>query len=914
MASPLSNGYEITQWQRELLISNLLLRDMAELALRALRASGPRIKPRLEIRTLLSNSLVTEAFELQRTKRDETLLQEFFKCCYEQKRWAAVLKLTLTEKEGEALCKFLRTCDSPLSNNFELIYLLQRNKYTEALKYLQNEKSSERPRAQTKSRNRPQNLVFAAYQLALAPWEQQLSTEYMALKDNVEAVTNANEDNTESLGPLSQDINNTYLSSKQNVFGGIFHRALIGSKQTTNHLLHPTMKDNVGKCYVPFLSKPQIDFDYVENNNYKPISSPTAYVPVSKRRIDDSFERDDDPLPAAKRKRTDEFVMSSVLQTKHSQEINKSLLTSFRQRAVSTPIRSSILPTQEETEYDVTPEKNQDNDGAIFVNLLSTPVVTSSRLANKHSPNLSERGRATPQSILKRRTDGGSCSQSRRSISPSLSARSARRSVDFDERSLRYHQRQLNLDISEEGAPLNTIPESIDDSASDSNSSSFLRMHIKARPPIRLSGENSPASTSADEFFSPNTSKSELEEALLAAARRTRAQQQHYPGKSPSRSSTPEVDLPQRITRSKSRQILNESDEMEDNSTVTSTPMVDDLLPVSSRAKSSTPLAPKPKPVVDVHKSPRKSLSRIAVETSARRLIERRMTDEKSDDAPDFGTQRDDSIASSSDGSMYKMNSRILADYSSDNMEELLKRFPKKQQIDITVTDSSFDEPSRVGSKHFLEDFDTSDDAFVIKQAVQTNVQPSTSQVAETVATEQHEAVSVPNVLESEAENPIESSQIEEEEAKPVQQIEGSQDDSPEESVPIELASTNIEQASTKANPPNSETIESRASDSSLDESYVPQNVLIEDRSVPSESYMERYRKKYEAYEDSSLNESSYSYHFSSRILADFTIANAAAAAAADAQVSDTEPSIQKSMFLKSNSIIGYIITGGASH
>lgn len=840
---------------------------MPHFALRALRSPGPQIMPHLEIKTLLANNLVTEAFELQRTKRDETLLMEFFKCCHEQKKWGAVMKLALTEKEGEILGKFLHTCESLLSENLQFVYLLQRNKYIEALSYLQNAKHQYKPKASQdlKTKNRSQNLILSAFKLAMAPSEQKLSNVYLSLKGRVETAAEAKADKhgteSEDLKPFSSELNSQYLSNKQNVFGGIFHRALISSKDATNHLLHPTMTDSISKSYVPFLSKPQIDFDYVENNNYKPITCAVDFVPTAKRRKDASFEQDDEPEynQAAKRKRTDDFVMTSQF-VKQSQEINKSLLTSFKQRPTMTPSR---LPAAENAaEHSPVHDQDDDNEN-VCVNLLSTPIVNSTRLNNKSSPDRSERGRAqTPQSILKK-TDTGSCSQSRRSVSPSLTAGSARRSVDFDERSLRYHQRQLNLDVSEEGGPLTTIPESVDDNASES-SSSYTR--IKARPPIRSSGENSPASTSADEFFSPNTSKySELEEALVSAANRSSLQlnrsTSHRQSRSPSRDSTPEVES-QRVTRSKSRQ-LNTSDEHDEKA--------DDS--VFTRAKSSTPLQlPKPKAAIESHKSPKKSLSRIAVEMSARKLIARRMTDEKSDDIP--VAPKDVSASGDSINDSYaKLPENILIDYSNAS-ESSYQQYLQTLEKDTSITsmNSSIVSNNR-DSINYLEDFSSSDESkwqkIFDKRYPKTDQRDNDDDKQQEVQPENMETSQSEMVLSNSA-NVIKS-------IEPSAQQAG---DAPlsNELLPFEpIPSTDDASASIQVPDPelpeSSVQLERSANDRSQDvksdDTYarLPQSILV-DKSQLSESYVEQYEAQFSSYDEQSYSEYT-QYKVVSRFLVD---------------------------------------------
>lgn len=700
------------------------MQDMPHLALRALRAPGPKVSPLLEIKTLLANNQVTEAFELQRAKRDEELLLEFYKGCHEQRKWSLVLGLALTEKEGEILGKFLRTTDSFLNENLQCIYLLQRNRYIEALNYLENSQYKDRQQTnQQRNRNKSQNLIFSAFKLAMAPSEKEYCDNYQSIKSNVESVSDDLSVEAHALKnpkPLSTEISKDFLGNKLNVFGGIFHQAVVSSKEATNHWLHPSISNDVGKGYVPFLTKAQIDFDYIENNNYCAVTCATPFIGTSKRRKDISFEGEDEPefdQPVAKRKRTDTFSISGP--EKQPIGINKTLLTSFKQRKVLTPIRARANPNAAKD-----PDLSEDDVDSSCVNLLSTPVVVSARNIDKGSPNRSERGRPqTPQSILKtRKTDTGSCSHSRRSVSPTLTVGSARRSVDFSEKTYQYtipQRSYTSLDTSDD-FPLTTIPESVDDNASDSNSNSnsnsSYSQRIKARPPIRTTPglDNSVVSTSADEFYSPDNSKyseqnskySELEDALAAATSKRSSQEPQSDNVTPkrtasrsrSRGSTPEAEQDSnRMTRSKSRQLslLNEN-ELDENLEDTA----------FTKAESSTPYRlAKPRMPLEGHKSPKKSLSRMVVENSAMKLISRRVTaDEKAEETlKNTGkwVEGDSMTSIDSDTSLRpKKDDNFLLD-TSELSESVMNRYLKPNTSSCYSSDAS----SKINtSDNFLED------------------------------------------------------------------------------------------------------------------------------------------------------------------------------------------------------------------
>lgn len=497
LISPLTSDRLISKWQQELLVNTLLIRDMPNLALQALRAPGPTVNTLLHVRTLLANSLITEAFELQRSKFDENLLIEFFKGCNEHKKWNYVLNLSLNEREGEILCKFLSTCETLLSENLQLLYFLQRNKYIDALTYLDSLKHKPRSMLMQRKLENTQDLIMSSYQLSMSSTDRSFCDQYMAIRPRL--MIDVLERGENHMKPLSCELNPFIVDTNANVVGNVFHRAIISAKRTGFE--NNEDNKNPSKNYIPLLSNPRIDFDFDENEKLSPVLQPKPYMGQSKRKPDIWNDRNMEPelrQPAAKRQRIDSYSIADQAPMKHAPGISSFLLTSLsnqsNQMLSKKQCDTLILDETIDVEDD---QRNSYGELHETVNLLSTPVVKSSR-AEKNS-RLGSRC-DTPQSILKNRhTEVGS----QRSISPSLTIHSARRSVDFSEKTYRY---TIPSDKQLENERLGTISEKINVEGDDSSVKSSP-YSISARRAIHSNRRSQ--STSTDEFYSPEPSKKE---------------------------------------------------------------------------------------------------------------------------------------------------------------------------------------------------------------------------------------------------------------------------------------------------------------------------------------------------------------------------------------------------------------------
>lgn len=562
----------ITQWQQELLVNTLLIRDMPHLALQAIRAPGPSINTLIRIKTLLANNLITEAFELQRSKFDENLLIEFFKGCHEHKKWNYVLGLSLNEREGEILCKFLRTHDSLLSENLHLLYLLQRNKYIDALTYLDETKNKYRSMAMQEKLGNTQDLIMSSYKMAMNSTNRTLCDQYMTIKDHLQIDVQQSND---VLKPLSSELNPFIVDSNANVVGSVFHRAIVSAKRSVFNV-------SSNKNHIPLLGNIRIDLDSNETEEFKPILEPKPYIGLLKRRKEISYENNADPdtkQPAAKRQRVDSFSIADVPLKKHSAGISSFLVTSLANQSQSAKKLNS--PNASPDIADENNKRNSMGELCDTVNLLSTPIVKSTL---KEKRSRIESRCQTPQSILKQRhTDMGSVI-SRRSTSPSLTVNSAKRSVDFNAKSFCY-----TFPVQSDEYRLGAIRETVnlpddgededEDDVDDDNCSPITpATPISGRRPIH-SAKSSTASNSVDEFYSPETSKIQEEQVEMDTSEHQNIShishesnvQSEAPAISAStsyvkprrklRSTTPEVAIMSstRLTRSRSKQNLEES-------------------------------------------------------------------------------------------------------------------------------------------------------------------------------------------------------------------------------------------------------------------------------------------------------------------------------------------------------------------
>ena len=172
LISPFSHDQTLLQWQREFLISTLLRQDAPHLALRVLRAPGLPISSFVEMKTLLINNLVSEAFKLQKSKRDPELLRYFFEIILKLNRQEMLLELTLSEEEGAILREYLNTTKYAQAENLQIVYLLQRSHFIDAIHMVDS--LSKKKNSSQYNLDIPRD-VLTAYHTTLDPTTKHLS-------------------------------------------------------------------------------------------------------------------------------------------------------------------------------------------------------------------------------------------------------------------------------------------------------------------------------------------------------------------------------------------------------------------------------------------------------------------------------------------------------------------------------------------------------------------------------------------------------------------------------------------------------------------------------------------------------------------------------------------------------------------
>lgn len=420
--SPFLHDRKLRQWQKELLIEALLVHHSSKLALRALQAPGPPISSLLELKTLLANDMVAEAFHLQRSKNDADLFRHFLTGCLYLGKLAALLDLALTEDEERILQQFLRDSKSAKTENLHFVHLLQRSKYIEAIQQL-DELSSNRHSQHSVDLETP-NLVLAAYNTTMTPATKQLSEVYYGIRNRLKA----KEPEAQILDTLSSQL---LKNNANDLIGGVYHSSIMSVDEATNYWDEELQRERKRLLYpnnVPFIRRPQLEAftGYQGDSN---ICYPETYKGVQKRRLDSSDEVetqiDQDPMENPKKRQRINDSLSGI---KTAQPLNASLLTKFKNRQSHrfSVGEENVLSTVNQTRYEKDPS----------VTSLNTPLVRSSRpTMDSRDDSMSETSElsrpyrvGTPQSILKVRTTASASvtsplrkaveSTPRRSVSP----------------------------------------------------------------------------------------------------------------------------------------------------------------------------------------------------------------------------------------------------------------------------------------------------------------------------------------------------------------------------------------------------------------------------------------------------------------------------------------------------------------
>ncbi|EAT36979.1 AAEL010978-PA [Aedes aegypti] len=451
LLSPMSQSEQFPHWQREFLISALLRYDASHLALRALRVPGMPISPFLELRTLLENNLISEAFKLQRSKHDKKLLKCFFEGTLRSSNYEVLLDLAMSEEETRILREYLTSTHQPMADNVHFIHLLQKLDFVEAVHMVDR---LGRKRTTEYNLEAPKE-ALTLYHAALEPTTQHLS--YLAYAEQ--------KDLRPTKAPYAEPLSSRLIRSRADFRNRIYHKSILAIKEAAAPLDHPQ----------PFLEKPGLGmFQFHAQTKSSKVCYPVKLVSkVPKRKLDEDhiFESKqksaalflDYEKPSKRRKIETENTYST------SFVAPKSVLTEFRPMKPWFKFSSHGTDRSSSKSFSRSPSAQ-----------LTTPVVKKMSAYNPPSPE--SVSSYTPHGILKS-TASVQSFFNRKSVSPTpISTPPTHRVSDAEEKILRFD-----------------LPES--------------PQVEKTEPSFALSSQlQNESLVSNDEFFSPEVSVATLDD------------------------------------------------------------------------------------------------------------------------------------------------------------------------------------------------------------------------------------------------------------------------------------------------------------------------------------------------------------------------------------------------------------------
>lgn len=370
------------------------------MALKVLQAPGTNVSPEITIQTLLSNNLISEAFEYQRTQNTDELLLYFFNFAFKIDKSNLLLDLALNERENEIFNEFLKKSDDYSSTNLQLTYLLQRSKFFDILKLI-NDGAISNEYTSNSFRD-----ILLLYHSTLGPTTKYLTS---LTSSNREKFQLKEDDNNPE--PLSKGL----ISNSLDMKNAIFEKTIMNIKGVANNFYMRTENNEINN--IPFLRKqvfhipkPQVAY---EEGSVKSETIRASLNHPNKRSRDSMSTYDDDrssnthvsiinldeiaaSQPPAKKKR---FCNSNASTSIRESEPYKNISTRVIKTIKNKKMFSKSMPySRNDSRLSRTPERSFLPSAK---SLLHTPIIS------KVYGNPSDLGSFTPHSILK--SDRSSC-------------------------------------------------------------------------------------------------------------------------------------------------------------------------------------------------------------------------------------------------------------------------------------------------------------------------------------------------------------------------------------------------------------------------------------------------------------------------------------------------------------------------
>ncbi|KAH8315449.1 hypothetical protein KR067_010212 [Drosophila pandora] len=382
-ATPIT-GYE--EWQSKLLLETLLAAGASEAAMRVVSQPPGPVDVWLHLRVLLANDSIPEAFHMARLYDDEggyPLLERFFQHCIDHRRFKVLAELCLREPEERLVYRLLRQCRSRQAECVQLILLLQKSKFIEAVSFM-DDVAAERQREDDSS-----STIISAYRSTMAPVAQNIAGTYFRIRGKLDSMNKLPGRNLGNPEPFSCQLVKQNASGE---VGGIFQSSALSAHWATRYddlasglptSEHPApLSGTNGVCKghsnIPFLRRAQYGLSELPRRRH-------AVKPVL-HQVAEKRQREQEDLQREERHRRDEVTMQPK---KRRRLLGEQLVEDMRGHVKSllrmAPVRKQLG------------EEESNGERSSVCDLLQPPSYLQSR------QNVNRQGSSSPPAVLKPR-------------------------------------------------------------------------------------------------------------------------------------------------------------------------------------------------------------------------------------------------------------------------------------------------------------------------------------------------------------------------------------------------------------------------------------------------------------------------------------------------------------------------------
>ncbi|XP_030378538.1 protein ELYS homolog [Scaptodrosophila lebanonensis] len=275
------------EWQVKLLIDVLLAHKAVNLAAQVVNLPPGNVSPLLRLRVLLANNNMSDAFCHARLYDDDdgqTLLERFFRHCISNRKYKVLAELFLREHEQRLVYRLLSESKSKDADCVQLILLLKRSKYIEAVSFM--DKIAAEPNNGESSKDivtagsnyyDVSNTILSAYRATMAPVTRNIADTYFNIKDRLDPSQLENK----SPVPFSCQL---VKQNANKMLGGIFQSSALSVHWATRYQGDSAM---ISTDNVPFLRHPQYGMSACpEVAPSRHVVRPTPFVDTEKRQRD----------------------------------------------------------------------------------------------------------------------------------------------------------------------------------------------------------------------------------------------------------------------------------------------------------------------------------------------------------------------------------------------------------------------------------------------------------------------------------------------------------------------------------------------------------------------------------------------------------------------------------------------------